>query len=223
MKERGILFTPANIKLIRDKRKWQTRRVIVPQPELTETCGFSWKGHVYGMSISGGLIETGRFFAESECRYGKRGDRLYIKEGVITHVSIPQLVGYYMDGCRVTEQWEKRLTAMFMAKRYARTWLEITDVRVERLQDISEEDAEAEGIDDRHKAGFPFQNDPCIICGKKRDGHVGRALACFGGHGTLYDPRTYRGGYAQLWDSINKKKHPWESNPWVFAITFRKV
>jgi hypothetical protein len=126
------------------------------------------------------------------------GDRLYIKEGIIRHASIPQLVGYYMDGCRVTEHWEKRVTAMFMPKWAARTWLEITDVRAQRLQDISEADAMDEGT------GVWFESHNLH---EEWDG----------------DPDQYRKGYRELWDSINAKKHPWANNDWVWAITFRKV
>ena len=85
--------------------------------------------------------------------YGVPGDLLYIKEGVIIHGSIPQLVGYYMDGCRVTESWETRRTAMFMPKWAARTWLKLTDVRVERVQEISEADCIAEGCPKEYLLG----------------------------------------------------------------------
>jgi hypothetical protein len=198
MKERGILFTPGNIRLVRSGAKFQTRRVITPQPILKPNVGFVWKGIAYGRGIYDDDQEgqAARNFVH-KCPHGKVGDRLYVKEGVITHVSIPQLVGYYMDGCRVTEPWEKRLTAMFMPKSMARTWLEITNVRVERVQDISEEDAIAEGI-------MPF----------------GREFTFNGG---LHLSRTAKESYAALWDSINRKKHPYEENSWVWVLEFTKI
>jgi hypothetical protein len=132
---------------------------------------------------------------ELHCPQGVPGDRLYIKEGIIVYedaLEVTQLSGYYMDGYRVTKPDEKRLTAIFMPKRMARTWLELTDVRVERLQDISEEDAIAEGIGD---------------------------WTAIGG----WNAETAVEAYHKLWDSINKKKHPWTNNDWVWVLTFREV
>lgn len=201
MKETGILFTPENIRLIREKRKWQTRRVITPQPimEKVESFGPSWSWNRGGKGWFAGVTEeqirNPNYGLKKQCEYfyGVPGDRLYIKEGVIIHGSIPQLVGYYMDGCRVTESWETRRTAMFMPKWAARTWLKLTDVRVERLQDISEEDALAEGIDD----AWLVKN------------HV-------------VPPRRSAYGLV-MWDSINLKKHPWASNPWCWCLTFQNL
>jgi len=145
--------------------------------------------------------------------YGKAGDRLYIKEGVI--VTAPAwtaitgkpdgtLLGYYMDGRRVENAWDKRLTAMFMAKRYARTWLEITDVRVQRVQEISEEDAIAEGI---QRQALPDLKGNHFHWGDKTKDRCKTAVEASRG----------------LWDSINGKKHLWSSNPYVWCLTYRRV
>jgi hypothetical protein len=220
MKETGILFTPENIRSIREGRKTQTRRVIAYEwnhmytpseyfPYTRKALEQSKKKEDDFVTFSEPYTEiVGEpvwFYSWGNARwlrspFGKEGDKLYIKEGVITHVSIPQLVGYYMDGCRVTERWEKRLTAMFMPKWAARTWLEITDVRVQKLQDISEEDAQAEGI-------------------------TQELLNAIAMHLQIYhqwsSSRPWACGYQHLWESINGKKHPWSSNPWVFALTFK--
>jgi hypothetical protein len=74
-------------------------------------------------------------------------------------------------------QWN---SPFFMPKWAARLWLEVTDVKVERLQEISVPDAKAEGV-------------------------------------------WSVSALADLWDSINGKKYPWKSNPWVWAYTFKKV
>lgn len=68
----------------------------------------------------------------------------------------------------------------------SRITLEITNVRVQRLQEISEADAEAEGV----------YTDP----------------AC-----PAYD------AYRSLWDSINARRAPWDSNPWVWALSFKRI
>lgn len=77
----------------------------------------------------------------------------------------------------------------FMSRKQSRITLEITDVRVQRVQDISTEDAEAEG------------------CTAPPGSHVAE------GH-----PRHPREQYARLWDTINGKKHPWSSNPWALSF-----
>ena len=72
----------------------------------------------------------------------------------------------------------------------SRITLEITDVRVERLQEISDEDVLHEG--------FKMDNTSIFRLG-------------------------YKGAFEALWDSINAKKHPWESNPWVWVISFKRL
>lgn len=198
MKETGILFTPSNHRLILSGDKVQTRRVISPQPVWDAEVKFTRNLGPLAFPIGSmdqqcgcPVFTDGRKDGVFGIRnlHGGVGDRLYVKEGIILFGDA--LVGYYMDGVRARFH-EKRLTAMFMAKRYARTWLELTDVRVERLQSISEEDAIAEGIGD---------------------------WTAIGGWNT----ETAKQAYAKLWDSINKTKHPWSQNDWVFALTFKKL
>ncbi len=228
VKESGILFTPENIRRVREGRKTQTRRVMTPQPppcnhksweeypdnigQLFPTEFFRVDAAEWACQVCGnGVTPLGNGI---RCPFGTVGDRLYVKEGVIVHVSLPDLVGYYMDGCRVTEHWEKRLTAMFMPKYAARLWLEITDVRVQRVQEISEADAIAEGVEET-----PYsEQDIADIQISDAAPHI-KQLAAILGPGRV----TATGNFMMLWDSINAKKHPWSSNPWVFALTFRKL
>ena len=87
------------------------------------------------------------------------------------------------EGCR----WKP---SIHMPKWAARIWLEVTGVRVERVQDISEEDAIAEGIP--------------------------RGAVQYCGHAI----RLFR----DLWDSINAKRgYPWEVNPWVWVVEFKRT
>lgn len=112
MKESGIHFTPDNHRLIMSGAKVQTRRVI--KANIDGAGG----GHYHGWTPNRKDIWP-RYGP-----YGVPGDRLYVKEGVIVYedaLEVTQLSGYYMDGCRATKPDEKRLTAMFMAKRFART------------------------------------------------------------------------------------------------------
>ena len=85
----------------------------------------------------------------------------------------------------------------------SRITLEVTGVRVERLHDISEEDARAEGI-----GQFDVPDGPA----------AGR---WYGEPGA--ESREPIVAFARLWDSVNGTSHPWPSNCWVWAITFRRI
>jgi hypothetical protein len=203
MKETGILFTPDNIRAIREGRKVQTRRVIKPQPMTGPIWGDVEESEDYPYEwfqwFNGG--EKSPTFT---CPHGIPGDKLYIKEGVIIDKAFdpPELAGYYMDGARSTLPGQKRLTAMFMAKHYARTWLELTDVRVQRLQDISEEDAKAEGVKQRSISTWWNYFEDCYLSSAQQS-------------------------FSSLWQSINGKNKPgedwdaWDANPFVWALTFK--
>lgn len=84
-----------------------------------------------------------------------------------------------------------------MPRKLSRITLEIAEVRVQRLQEISEDDCEAEGLTD--------EDTRC-------EGECG-ATPCM----------LLRPAFQRLWDSINGKRAPWSSNPWVWAISFRRL
>ena len=223
MKETGILFTPDNISAILEGRKTQTRRVVkllshfkCPVTHQLYPLPIDlWKATTYGGGSTFRIVRGLRLAVpEAPGLWNDKGatllgapysvgDRLWIKEGTIIHADNRTLAGYYMDGARVTNLGEKRLTAMFMEKQYARTWLEITDVRVQRVQDISKVDALAEGI-----SVLPLQS-------------VDDPTAWYQSTPGNHQARSAEESYAKLWDSINRKTHPWVSNPWVWALTFK--
>jgi hypothetical protein len=84
----------------------------------------------------------------------------------------------------------------------SRITLEVTEVRVQRLQDISEEDARAEGIDRPPRVGYQAFRVP-----DDSKPRYSSAVAA----------------YERLWDSINGDRAPWVANPWVWAVSFRRV
>jgi hypothetical protein len=88
---------------------------------------------------------------------------------------------------------------MFMPKRYARITLELTDVRVQRVQEISEDDARAEGFTSEGRPGT-VNDEPATVY--------------------AFDSRAW---FAQGWAAINSKRAPWSSNPWTWALTFRRL
>lgn len=156
--EKPILFKDDMIRAILEGRKTQTRRIIKPQPELTTGSGFAWNGWLYGQGST--HAETVRNFAKNTCPYGKAGDRLWVREA---HAFVPMpayrcSAGIYQqinpsddyEACVYRENFDRARSfpwrpSVHMPRWASRITLEITDVRVERLQDISIDDAKAEG------------------------------------------------------------------------------
>lgn len=190
MKEKPITFSTPMVQAIQRGEKTMTRRILkLPTDRLIKKIKDGpWAQHLPSFDRPG---ET--FYEAVKLRY-QVGDLLWVKEGVVTHASIPQVVGYVADGCTRTEYWEKPRNSRFMPKWAARIWLEVTAVKVERLHDISTEDCEREGIvGTRVLGGWDF-----------------------GGFAFAKD------AFRDLWESINGKGS-WDQNPWVEAYTFRVV
>jgi hypothetical protein len=141
-------------------------------------------------------------FMARKCPY-QVGGLLWVKES-INRWADTELSVYAADGAEtVADAWPwKRgaLPGMFCPRGLSRITLRIADVRLERLQDISEADAKAEGV---------RASDAAVIVS---DGHVVPEMA-----------NTYRGAFASLWDSINAKRATWQSNPFVWRISFERV
>lgn len=135
-----------------------------------------------------------------------------------------QHVLYRADGGELDDEWHHYdgwRPSIHMPRWASRLTLEITAVRVERLQDISEADAVAEGVqlptDERGRpllrisGKFP----PCAYAERRRQGKSF--------DDAILRHWTHRTHYASLWDSINFKRVPWASNPWVWVIEFRRI
>lgn len=153
MKERGIIFSGSMVKAILDDRKTMTRRVVKPQPtsvrldkyDLWETKGWLnipqkiCRGPIWiPTSNSGkvGIFEKPYYL----CPYGVPGDRLYVRETTWRN-------GGYVATDVESIMNDGKVPSIHMPKKFARIWLEIVSVRVERVQEISEKDARAEGIE----------------------------------------------------------------------------
>lgn len=209
MKTRPILFSAPMVRALLEGRKTQTRRVVKPQPILQD--GF-WR--LYGASWSDGIKSVPAMPGHSLSTrnpYGKPGDLLWVREAWQLHARATDL-GTVVYRASINDAWsiahelipvEKigRLEpkpfqqgwrpSLHMPRWASRLTLELTEVRVQRLQEISEADAYAEGCNDE---GHPY-------------------LSPFGG-------RAVTNNYAALWESINGRGS-WEANPWVWALTFR--
>ncbi len=116
--------------------------------------------------------------------------------------------------------------SIFMMRWMSRINLEITNIRVERLQDISEEDARCEGVEDLSFERFDEDRDfkVCPNCGGTR------LYTAFGiNYGALPDTDcgecdTYKKRFKHLWNSINGKRgFGWDVNPWLWVITFKII
>ncbi len=188
------------VRAILDGRQTQTRRIVKPQPSEHVTGGtYNWNGPLPFMNMPIDCILDA-------CPYGLPGDRLWVRETWTPVLQNAALV-FRADGH--SEESLKWKPSIHMPRRLSRITLEITAVRVERLQDITEEDAIAEGIE-RQGGGFV---DYTV---KSRSSNQPTAKA----------------SYSTLWDSINAKStaaairgdaHPWESNPWVWVVEFKRL
>jgi hypothetical protein len=230
MKERPILFSSVMVRAILAGAKTQTRRVVKPQPQWG--CvddapqlgdGFLWwprgKKHERWNNPCG-EHDLARSMAESPFAYAQPGDTLWVRETwqpiwstdrAPSSMKSPEgwAIGYTAtDGVQEYRDDEHGLTtrckpAIFMPRWASRITLEVTGVRVERLQDISGDDVIAEGIDGKpHMCG-------CEVC---------RMTA------TLCPATETSLGleYADLWRSINGADS-WDANPWVWVVEFRRV
>lgn len=233
MKERPILFSGAMTRAILAGQKTQTRRVVKPQPHIDAMGNFCWDGWNFGQDFNGPHIQaiaspipsskTGRV----HCPHGKPGDRLWVRETWSTHACFdhlppsecPKSIHYWADGKVKTG---KGRPSIHMPRWASRILLEIVSVRVERLQDISEADAEAEGCERLDSERDERDWKICPQCGG-----TGLYTALGAGGGVLPDTDcrecdTYAKRYRHLWDSINGEGS-WAANPWVWVIEFKRV
>jgi hypothetical protein len=178
MREMPILFSTEMVAAIIGGHKTMTRRVCKGARELS--CVLDWP------------IDT--------CPYGKIGSHLWVREtwrpdntfagGGIPRLGIKFGHGYEWKALN-PNQTGKWKPSIFMPREASRITLEITNIRVERLLDITESDACKEG--DPNQGLIASEND----------------------HTTWFQ---------YLWDSINAKRgYSWESNPWVWCISFKRI
>jgi hypothetical protein len=209
--EHPIIFSAPMIRSILGGTKNQTRRIVkerdVSIPLLSLRSNTKWSGGGFWCEDK----EGGVFTAPGRCPFGSVGDRLWVRETMRWSSTIG-VRDYSVFGAdaehTVLDAWPwqgKVLSGIHMPRRASRITLEITDVRVQRVQEISEDDAKAEGV-----APF-FERYPC----------VGRDQSICTGEFARDFP--YRASYACLWDEINGDRALWSSNPFVWAISFTRV
>jgi hypothetical protein len=206
MKERPVLFNGDMVRAILDGRKTQTRRMVKPQrsgPAWTvkPTQEPRYARHSHDWWLPTGTIP---YSALPSCPYGAVGDRLWVRE---TFGDCGSRLVYRADSndgasCSV-KRW---VPSIHMPRDACRLVLEITGVRVERLTNISEEDAKAEGVG---SATWFAAN------GVPED-----KWESLGEHGALQSSHINR--FATLWESIYGAES-WKANPWCWVIEFKVV
>lgn len=207
MKERPILFSGPMVRAILEGWKTQTRRVVKPRRKTGVIASAAAEaGHAIE-SWGGGARHISSHAECVACLYGQTGDRLWVKEtfGIIKAKHSQRwpkgTIAYRADHGITHGGLEYDLMrwkpSIFMRRKYSRITLEIVSVRVERLQDITYKDCEAEGLVHEARAMWSCPGTEEIF----REGYL---------------------GYRWLWESINGDGS-WAKNPWVWVVEFRKL
>ena len=223
MKERPIIFSAEIVKAILDGKKTMTRRVIKSNHDLSRYTHVDFDVDGDNKWELARINDLKRTYTKIGNPYGNVGDRLWVRETWIQGYDDPLIesegddenavsIIYKADGkeeyrscsAETVENWgdfsaDSEMVGfkspIHMPRWASRLLLEITDIKVERLQDISCEDAVKEGFSDKKPSGMQ----PAMMPNPKAD-------------------------FRNYWDSLNAKKgYPWSSNPWVWVIEFKKV
>ena len=205
-----ILFNTDMVRAILDGRKTVTRRCV----KFLNGKNPNWTGYVKdGLMLYNGTNEP----CIKPCKY-QPGDILYVRESVFQGVghyldvsgeTVSVLTNdfeYYADGLhekghwkdKYERTWMHRRPSIHMPKEAARIWLKVNDVRVERLQEITWQQAAKEGC----QGSTSDEPDP------------------------LFHLPTLRGQFQKLWNSTIKKsdldRYGWDADPWVWVIEFER-
>jgi len=205
---KGILFKPEMIKAIVEGRKTVTRRVIKPQPIICKGV-MRWEKNKGNRFVSINMDDHADLAAQL-APY-RIGETVYIKEKIWgigeygIYYSDSKPVMFLESANRLKWRWQRQcLSPIHLPYEAARYFIKIKDVRAERLQEITEEDALKEGITIMAGTHQAFAKNPAT----NKLELVGQP-----------EPYTARYHYEALWDSLNKD-YPWESNPFVFRYEF---
>jgi hypothetical protein len=192
MKERPILFNGPMVRAILEGRKTQTRRPIKPQADV----------------IVGDMLGQPKWYLDGDpsrvirCPFGVPGERLWVRETFAQEGIIQpgDSASYAADWPDAATKWTP---SIHMRREFSRIDLEVTKARVQRLQDITEEDAKAEGVQPFLARFSSIGRDQCLTSGER-----------------VADAE-HRASFAVLWDELGGAT--WVANPWVWVIDFKVV
>ena len=217
-----ILFNTEMVRANLDGKKSCTRRIVKPQPTNEIQCPL-------GICTDGDKSEIGKF-AFSSHEYGGKmifckppyqpEDILYVRETwhkdkyrYIYRADYQDTEKFYRNGKEVKIKWKPSIR---MPKEAARIWLKVTDVRVERLQDIDEDGVWNEG----------FRFTPPCLTRVSADGHTCDLDGPCTSHIKYCDMTMGELFGRELWNSTIKKSeidlYGWNANPWVWVIEFER-
>lgn len=149
MTEKPILFSAPMVRAILNGTKTQTRRTVKPQPEAAHGGEPYWHIGGYRAWQYRGVTDPARMGTHNPivCPYGEPGDRLWVREAWYSPPApLNDCLGYVADGDHPHGVIYRKRPSIHMPRWASRITLEVTGVRVERLQDISTHDCWAEGI-----------------------------------------------------------------------------
>ncbi|MCY1789180.1 hypothetical protein [Klebsiella pneumoniae] len=240
MKERGMIFNAEMVRALLDGRKTQTRRIVKGTDGAVKFCK-EWD--INGEEIFVVLGEKDRtgmnpVLGAISCPFGAVGDRIWVREtfqGPLfdydlmdsyckdpTPFEKPEFCVYKADGVPAPEFYDADdelhccwRPSIHMPRWASRIQLEITDVRVERLNAISEEDAQSEGVhtevwDQTVVARNYAARDEFFQFWSEDMPHY------------VEMNQLYRSSFRSLWESIYGAEN-WQANPWVWVIEFKRV
>jgi hypothetical protein len=217
-KQRGILYSAPMVLAKLARTKTQTRRIVKPQPDPTVDYRYDVRFLICD-------DDEPHILSIGPCPYGQPGDVLYGRETLLTDAYND--VYYAADGAMVEGEcdrdlpvlretgWERTISSLFMPWEFARIWDEIVEVRVERLQNITEADAIAEGI----------EVIPCVTMenGQRKEvdryHDYGRYPSDHPKARLLHSPEE---SYRRLWERINGAGS-WAANPWVWVVVTKPI
>lgn len=215
VKERPVIFSGPMVKAILEGRKTQTRRVVKCRDGLDalamgqfNRCPYgdtgsrlwvreTWRPLVLAFGKHKNQDERGIQYSDKSMIWGDAGDPDCEICNQVTKLN--HATGAELDADYDEEKEQPWRSPIHMPRWASRLTLEITNVRVQRLNSISGAEAQAEGIP-MHVAEYTFRK-----CYRDVNERESKRLEYF----------------RDTWEKINGKKHPWASNPWVFALTFR--
>ena len=236
MTDRPIIFSGEMVRAILDGRKSQARRIVKAEvdfvggsgDDINDPCNWGFEDGEHGTGWW--LLKGDQFGQQIPCPYGQPGDRLWVREtwgvspgfdasfdaarrdeplpGVVVRRPASawhDLILYRADGGIFSDK-QKWRPSIHMPRWAARIWLEISGIRGERVQDISEEDAKAEGVEKMKvfpKDFNPFRN--------KLHGHL-----------PPLEESCYRHSFACLWNKLHGPD-AWDRNDWVWVIEFKRI
>lgn len=227
-KELPVVFSAQEVRAVLDGRKTQFRRLVKGLRLNIGTSNSNYKvldTHLVNGELYFLYERNGHKYRHltTKCPFGEPGTRLWVREtwqyAAKKYCSCTSSSIFYpcddwmkRTGCKSdrreivyaaeggSTKWRSSTT---MPRRVSRITIEVTYIRVERLQDISEADAIAEGMQ-RSRVNY--------WCGAQHKAHAfPRQMA------------SAKAAYADLWDSKYAKTTPWESNPWIWRVAFRRV